>query len=204
LVLGAKVKLIIFIFFIVSFSAEFVTSDIIQKAEQKYGKFAKNRFEALSRLIIQLQDKSELEKVEKVNDFFNNVRYKSDKDNYGISDYWATPYEFLGKDFGDCEDYVIAKFFVLKHLGVPSNKMYLTYVRASNYDEAHMVLTYYQTPNSEPMILDNLRKKLLPASKRTDLRPVYNFNPEVLKENKKTSAHKKWDTLIKNIREKKL
>ena len=42
--------------------------------------------------------------------FFNSVKYSDDKDIYGINDYWASPYEFLARDRGDCEDYAIAKF----------------------------------------------------------------------------------------------
>jgi predicted transglutaminase-like cysteine proteinase len=194
----------ILILIFVSYSSEFINNALVQKAEQKYGKFAKNRFESLQKIIEDLKTKSDMEKVEKVNEFFNNVRYIPDSKNYGVTDYWATPLEFLARDKGDCEDYVIAKYFLLKHLGISANKMYMTYVRVVGYDEAHMVLTYFETQSSEPLVLDNIRKKLLPASQRTDLKPVYNFNPEVLKDGKQTSAHRKWDQLIKNIKENKL
>lgn len=199
-----KFLLTMLIIIFVSYSSEFINNALIQQAEQKYGKFAKNRFESLQRLIEDLKTKGDLEKVERVNDFFNNVRYVSDAKNYGVTDYWATPYEFLARDKGDCEDYVIAKYFLLKHLGIPAHKMYMTYVRVVGYDEAHMVLTYFEAQNAEPVVLDNIRKKLLPASQRADLKPVYNFNPEVLKDGKETSAHRKWDQLIKNIKENKL
>lgn len=43
-----------------------------------------------------------------------------------------------------------------------------------------MVLTYYETPDSEPLVLDNLIAEILPASKRSDLIPVYSFNGEGL------------------------
>jgi hypothetical protein len=42
------------------------------------------------------------------------------------------------------------------------------------------VLTYYKTPNAEPVVLDNLREDILPASERDDLVPVYSFNGEGL------------------------
>jgi hypothetical protein len=41
-----------------------------------------------------------------------------------------------------------------------------------------MVLTYYKTKNSVPLVLDNINKKILPSSKRTDLRPIFSFNGE--------------------------
>ncbi|RXJ54598.1 transglutaminase-like cysteine peptidase [Candidatus Marinarcus aquaticus] len=186
---------------ILSITYAFVTSDIIKEVEKNYGRFAKNRFVALERLIKSLENQSVEKKLEKVNEFFNNVPYSSDIKTYGVTDYWATPFEFLARDRGDCEDYVIAKYFVLKRLGIPSSKMYLTYVRVKGYDDAHMVLTYFPTPRSEPYVLDNIRRILLPASKRTDLTPVFNFNPEVLQDGKKTTAHRKWDRLLKHIRE---
>lgn len=196
---------IIILFLLLSHStANFSGSNLIKKVEEKYDRFAKNRFIALERTIKRASKKDELKKLEMVNDFFNYVPYKSDEDTYGVSDYWANPFEFLARDKGDCEDYVIAKYLVLKHLGISSKKMFLSYVRLKDSKEAHMVLSYFQTPTSEPLILDNVNKRVFKASKRTDLIPIYNFNPNVLKNGKKTSAHKKWDRLIKNFRENKI
>lgn len=196
-----KLLITLFLSIVLSISYALVTSSIIKEVEKNYGRFAKNRFVALERLIKSLENESVEKKLEKVNEFFNNVPYSRDIKTYGVTDYWATPFEFLARDRGDCEDYVIAKYFVLKRLGVPSSKMYLTYVRVKGYDDAHMVLTYFPTPRSEPYVLDNMRRILMPASKRTDLTPVFNFNPEVLQDGKKTTAHRKWDRLLKHIRE---
>ena len=43
-----------------------------------------------------------------------------------------------------------------------------------------MVLTYYATPDAEPLILDNLRDEIHPASRRTDLIPTMSFNADGL------------------------
>ncbi|MCT7589373.1 transglutaminase-like cysteine peptidase [Aliarcobacter butzleri] len=184
-------------------SADFASESLIDKVEKKYNKFAKNRFVALNKLLEKIKNEDVQTKLEKVNDFFNNVKYNSDQKIYGVSDYWATPIEFLARDEGDCEDYVIAKYFALEYLGVPTSKMFLSYVKVKKSNEAHMVLSYFETPTSEPIILDSLKKVILPASKRDDLTPVFNFNPNILKGNK-TAAHKKWDTLIQNYKEQKL
>ena len=82
--------------------------------------------------------------------------------------------------------------------------MFITYVSVSGYSQAHMVLTYFETSDAEPLILDNFNTKLLSASKRNDLKPIYYFNPEILKDGIQTSAHKKWDELIKHIMENKI
>lgn len=153
---------------------------------------------------MELKSANDMKKIEEINDFFNDISYSSDKDTYGVTDYWATPFEFLAHGEGDCEDYAIAKYFLLKHLGILSNKMFITYVSVSGYSQAHMVLTYFETSDAEPLILDNFNTKLLSASKRNDLKPIYYFNPEILKDGIQTSAHKKWDELIKHIMENKI
>lgn len=198
-----KIFIIIIFLLFSTLNADFASESLIDKVEKKYNKFAKNRFIALNKLLEKIKNEDVQTKLEKVNDFFNNVKYNSDQKIYGVSDYWATPIEFLARDEGDCEDYVIAKYFALEYLGVPTSKMFLSYVKVKKSNEAHMVLSYFEAPTSEPIILDSLKKVILPASKRDDLTPVFNFNPNILKGNK-TAAHKKWDTLIQNYKEQKL
>ncbi|MCT7582558.1 transglutaminase-like cysteine peptidase [Aliarcobacter butzleri] len=198
-----KIFIIIIFLLFSTLNADFASESLIDKVEKKYNKFAKNRFVALNKLLEKIKNEDVQTKLEKVNNFFNNVKYSSDQKIYGVSDYWATPIEFLARDEGDCEDYVIAKYFALEYLGVPTSKMFLSYVKVKKSNEAHMVLSYFETPTSEPIILDSLKKVILPASKRDDLTPVFNFNPNILKGNK-TAAHKKWDTLIQNYKEQKL
>ncbi|MDX9814138.1 MAG: transglutaminase-like cysteine peptidase [Sulfurimonas sp.] len=198
-------KLILLSFLLLAtIHAEFITNELIAKVEKQYKKFAKNRFVALKKLIATLAKATTDEKLEKVNNFFNFVGYGSDQDVYGVSDYWATPYEFLARDKGDCEDYVIAKYLTLEYLGIDTSKMFLSYVRVKGSDQAHMVLSYYETPSSEPLILDNLRKKIFPASQRDDLVLVYNFNPKLSKQNDAQAAHKKWNDLISNFKKEKM
>jgi hypothetical protein len=43
-----------------------------------------------------------------------------------------------------------------------------------------MVLAYDAEVGAEPLILDNLRPEVLPASQRPDLTPVFSFNDEGL------------------------
>jgi predicted transglutaminase-like cysteine proteinase len=114
------------------------------------------------------------------NAMWNKVPYYSDRKHWGVDDYWATPVEMLASNGGDCEDYSIAKYFSLKELGVPVERLRITYVRALQLNEAHMVLAYYPTPDGDPYILDNLTSKLVPASERPDLEPVYSFNDDDL------------------------
>lgn len=114
------------------------------------------------------------------NGFFNQVPYFNDIQHWRVDDYWATPTEMLGSFGGDCEDYSIGKYLSLKAMGVPVEKLRITYVRAINLGESHMVLAYYPTPDADPLILDNLISEIKPASQRPDLEPVYGFNDDDL------------------------
>ena len=104
------------------------------------------------------------------------MEFVEDIDHWGNKDYWATPIEFLGTQGGDCEDFTIAKYFTLKAMGIEEEKLNLTYVKALTYNVHHMVLTYFSTPGSEPLVLDNIVADIKPASQRRDLLPIYSFN----------------------------
>lgn len=64
----------------------------------------------------------------------------------------------------------------LKKLGVDENKLRLTYVKAIELNQAHMVLTYFENKRATPLVLDNLITEIKPANQRQDLLPVYSFN----------------------------
>lgn len=115
--------------------------------------------------------------LEQVNGFINrSVRFVSDQQAWGQDDYWATPAETLSRGQGDCEDFAIAKYFSLVRMGIPSEKLRLTFVKALRQNQAHMVLAYYASADAQPLILDNLDLRIRPASERGDLLPVYSFN----------------------------
>ena len=131
---------------------------------------------ALQELVAKSSGLSETIKLQQVNAFFNRVNYDSDADLWDQKDYWATPYEVLGVNSADCEDYAISKYFTLISMVVDEEKLRITYVKSLKLDEAHMVLAYYPSAGAEPLILDNLLQKIRPAGERDDLMPVYSFN----------------------------
>jgi len=149
---------------------------LLQSVESQYGDPAKRRLLAWQELIRDDTVSSDQEKMEKVNRFFNQLRFVNDKKLWGKSDYWATPVEFLSTGAGDCEDFALAKYFTLKALGVEEEKLNMTYVKALKLNQAHMVVTYYAVPNAVPLVLDSLVSDIEPATSRKDLLPVYSFN----------------------------
>ncbi|UTW09837.1 transglutaminase-like cysteine peptidase [Pseudomonas benzenivorans] len=152
---------------------------IMRKAEKRYGRQgpAKDRLLSWNLLIESSRYLPERQKLVAVNQFFNReLRFMDDAALWKQSDYWATPIETLVQGAGDCEDFSLAKYFTLRKLGVPEERLRITYTRELTRGQAHMVLSYYAAPGAEPLILDNLTDGMLPASQREDLLLLYAFD----------------------------
>lgn len=147
---------------------------------QFYGERAGKRVTAWRNIINDNVSQDVDTKLQEVNDFFNQLIFIDDIKLWGKEDFWATPLEFLGVGAGDCEDFSIAKYFSLRELGVADNKLRLVYVKALKLNQFHMVVAYYPTPSSVPLLLDNLDGDIKPATKRPDLLPIYSFNASKL------------------------
>jgi len=174
----------------------FISKSKLNSISNNYGVKAQSRVEKWDKMLQSSKDEKILNKLKNVNDFFNKIKYKNDLRHWKKRDYWATPFEFMGTGAGDCEDYAIAKYFSLRKLGVPDSKLRITYVKYkklhTKFEQAHMVLTYYHKPNSTPVVLDNINKKLKLATKRKDLKPVYSFNASGLWQAKNKGSISKW------------
>ena len=158
---------------------------VAQLSQQRYGGNAAALVRDWNNVMSLFKNGSDTQKLKDINEYFNRkLRFVDDQTNWGQNDYWATPIESLLRGAGDCEDFAIAKYVSLKFLGVPVSKLRITYVKAriggvnSPVTQAHMVLTYYATPDAEPVILDNLISEIRPASRRQDLIPIFSFNSE--------------------------
>ena len=65
------------------------------------------------------------QQIEAVNLWVNDHPYVDDMSNWGVPDFWETPSEFLVHG-GDCEDFAMAKYVMLRALGIPSADMKLS------------------------------------------------------------------------------
>jgi predicted transglutaminase-like cysteine proteinase len=158
-------------------------AQIAQTTEKRYARLGptQGRIQSWSEMLQGERNLPEQEQLKAVNRYFNQqLDFQDDARIWQQNDYWATPVEALIKAAGDCEDYALAKYFSLRQLGIPSDKLRITYVKALTQNQAHMVLTYYSSPGAEPLVLDNLIGEIRPASQRKDLLPVYAFNAEGL------------------------
>lgn len=108
-----------------------------------------------------------------VNDLMNRVHYIGDKKNWGKSDYWETPIEFLSYG-GDCEDFAIAKYTSLRALGVPDSAMRIAIVKDMQKNIPHAILIVYTQEG--PMVLDNQIKRMTAASDIGHYKPIFSIN----------------------------
>ncbi len=111
----------------------------------------------------------------KVNSMMNKKPYILDQDNWGKSDYWATPIEFMERG-GDCEDFAIAKYSALRALGVPEERMRIAIVQDEIKNIPHAILIVYSEKG--PVVLDNQIKDVRRADSIAHYKPIFSINRE--------------------------
>lgn len=89
-------------------------------------------------------------KLNKINSEINLFKYRSDISLYNEKDYWATPIEFFKNKGGDCEDYVIFKYYLLKKFNIGKNYKFI-FIKYKNKN--HLILS--AEINNKNYILDN-------------------------------------------------
>lgn len=108
-----------------------------------------------------------------VNRLMNARPYITDDRNWGMTDYWETPLEFLQRG-GDCEDFAIAKYTALRMLGVSEQRLRIAVVQDTFKNIPHAVLVVYTDEGT--LILDNQNKKALNGDEAGRYRPIFSIN----------------------------
>ena len=145
-----------------------------ENIQLSYGGVIAQRAKRLEALILKNAGRPVEEKLAAVNHFFNEVEYVSDLAHWGRSDYWQTPLETLIEFKGDCEDIAIAKYAALSAMGVPEEKLAIVYTKMNG--KPHILLVYFPSKSADPFVLDSIGNKVMKASARTGLVPIYGFN----------------------------
>ena len=113
------------------------------------------------------------QQIRQVNKYANEKKYILDIENYGVTDYWATPLEFLTNS-GDCEDYAIIKMLSLKWLGYEVDTMRVVIVQDTNLRIPHAVMAIEN--NNDILILDNQIEEVISHADIFHYVPVYSVN----------------------------
>ena len=123
--------------------------------------------------IHQFRGQSMKQMADSVNRLMNEKRYILDSNNWGKSDYWATPIEFLQRG-GDCEDFAIAKYAALRSLGIPEERMRVAIVQDTVKNIPHAVLVVYTDEGT--YLLDNQNKQLVSGEGKGRYKPIFSIN----------------------------
>jgi predicted transglutaminase-like cysteine proteinase len=113
------------------------------------------------------------EKVVRASAALNAVSYVPSTRNWSRATYWETPLEFLAYG-GQCQDYAVAKYMLLRQAGVPADQMRIVVLRATSLDEDHAVLVV--DVDGEALMLDNKQTGVVPVHSETSYRPYYSIN----------------------------
>ena len=110
-----------------------------------------------------------------VNRFVNNRRYSHDRPRRmegadgeaRLKSHWQTLGEFLARG-GDCEDFALAKYFLLREFGIPAPDMRVVVARDRSVGEHHALLVVRRTDADGAWLLDtdNRIHRRKPASIR--------------------------------------
>jgi predicted transglutaminase-like cysteine proteinase len=91
------------------------------------------------------------------------VKYTVDTRTHGIPDHWAAPFDTLESGKGDCEDYAITKFALLRAMNWPAKDLRIVIVYNSRVREYHAVEATHL--GHDWLILDNALSAISPDTK---------------------------------------
>jgi predicted transglutaminase-like cysteine proteinase len=99
-----------------------------------------------------------------------SIRPASDWSQYGYADFWASPLQTLGSGAGDCEDYAIVKYAVLRELGIASDDLRLVIVQDEQRQTGHAIVAVRF--EQRWLVLDNRTMAILDAEDVQHYRPI--------------------------------
>ncbi len=135
------------------------------------------RLDRWARFLDTLRQAGPERQISAVNEFINANTFISDRDNWGMKDYWSAPGEFFANG-GDCEDYAISKYLSLRRLGFRADDLRLVVLVDRTRRLAHAVLVVKR--DGRALVLDNLEDRVRPWSELPHYRPLYSLNEQAV------------------------
>ena len=98
--------------------------------------------------------------LQDVNSYWNHsITFRRDDSDKHRVDIWSNPYELEERGGGDCEDYAIAKYYMLKELGFDTHDMRIIGGRKKG-TMGHALFGIWL--DGEIWILDNTKNTIIP------------------------------------------
>ncbi len=115
------------------------------------------------------------DKIERVNATVNRHPYVPSLQNWGESNHWEPPFEFFRKS-GQCQDFAIAKYFLLRAAGVPAERLRVVVLRDMRLGLDHSVTVAFV--DGDAWVLDNQQREIRSSAALDHYRPYYSINEE--------------------------
>lgn len=113
-----------------------------------------------------------LARLEIINRAVNQaVRYVNDYQQHGVADLWTAPLVTLRVGLGDCEDYAIAKYAMLRAAGFAETELKVLLVRDLAVRQDHAVLA--ARLDGRWLVLDNRRSALMEGRDLKSFMPLF-------------------------------
>ena len=125
---------------------------------------------AWTALVRRLRDLDLPARLAAANAEINRYPYIRSERNWGRGDYWAAPFELMAKG-GQCQDFAVAKYLLLRATGVPSERLRVALVQDGRSGLAHAVLL--AEVQGQMLVLDNQEPEVVPASSLHHYGPLY-------------------------------
>jgi predicted transglutaminase-like cysteine proteinase len=98
--------------------------------------------------------------------------YRSDQDNWGVKDYWASADETIARGAGDCEDLALVKLQALRLLGFNERDLYLmTGTKPSGEEHALLLVRI----DERFWVLEDGLSRMVPAESFHMFRPAVTY-----------------------------
>jgi len=124
-------------------------------------------------LVEQMRGRDLRQQIEIANEAMNQHPYIRTVNNWHRAMYWETPFQFL-RYGGQCQDYAIAKYELLRAAGVRADLMRMVVLHDDLSGIDHAVLVVYV--DGQTLILDNLRADIVPTEAVSYYHPYYSIN----------------------------
>lgn len=138
-----------------------------------HGRCADAFVEVLSAFVEEHENRSEIDKIRAVNAFFNGRPYVPDAARFGVHDVWQSPISFVSGGGGDCEDYAIAKYVMLRQLGFADEGLRIVVGIDEVRNNVHAVVAVLLQDADEFVVLDNLKEDVGHAARLQGFDPKY-------------------------------
>jgi predicted transglutaminase-like cysteine proteinase len=100
-----------------------------------------------------------------------SIKPVSDLAQYGVADFWSAPLATLTVGAGDCEDYAVLKYVVLREIGIDPDDLQLVIVGDIKRKAVHAVVAVRL--DEEWLILDNRMLVMVKAAEARHYYPLF-------------------------------